>query len=485
MRARLFGADGCALLERSPSWVILLLTLLLCIPLKAQVNPAVSFAVDDPLIQSPPMLPIQNLLEQAQDLRLQQKWETLLQLLHPQESHHAGEPEFDFLLAQAASRAGSLTRAILAYERLQAIYPEDLVIQAEIATLYFRTGENQSAKVLFDTLLDNPLPKEVRVQVGHYLRAIRDRTQVAAPDWQLWTALAAGHDSNVNAGSDLNQVRIPGFPTLDLLPDDQLRRKSSGLRSAQIGLRWIHRIEAPTSRWNACRLMGEGTAQDLSYDQWPTYDSQALILEATLKCPTQDRRRSWQAGVQAQQDWRQEGAVRQSGSLNGIYFWDLPGTAQITLSAQTGRVHYMLDPLRKGVRHGASLGWMSRLGTFEQWLVGSSVGLSMEKPDSVQRRHQGAHALNVQVHMRYSLSQQMAVQLYASYEQRRYMADDVLFQTRRQDRQRQGVASLIWTPGDRFHSQWSFGLSRLQNTSSIDLHSYRRIAPTVTWRAAF
>jgi hypothetical protein len=87
--------------------------------------------------------------------------------------------------------------------------------------------------------------------------------------------------------------------------------------------------------------------------------------------------------------------------------------------------------------------------------------------------------------MRYSLSQQMAVQLYASYEQRRYMADDVLFQTRRQDRQRQGVASLIWTPGDRFHSQWSFGLSRLQNTSSIDLHSYRRIAPTVTWRAAF
>lgn len=466
-------------------WLLCLLTLMVPRPFKAQINAISSSELVGQMSVNAPWLPLKDLLEQAHRLKAQQSWAPLLELLHPLEPLHAGDPEFDRFLGQAASRAGALTRAILAYERLWAAYPDDPVIQAEMATLLFRTGENKRSKELFESLLAQPLPDDVRGQVGHYLGAIRDRTVVVGSDWQFWSVLSAGHDSNVNAGSVSGRVHIPGFPAFYLLPDDPLRRKASSTHSAQIGVRWVHRVKAADSPLQACQLMGEGSAQDTRYERLPTYDGQGLVLEAAITCPMQDRRQSWQVGVQATKDWRAQDVVRETQALRGLYFWDWPGVGQLTLSAQTGGVQYPLDPRRKGQRHGASLGWMSKLGDSERWLVGASAGVATEEPDSSERKHQGVNALNVQGHLRYRLGQRTALQFYVSQEHRRHMAEDVLFQSLRRDRQRLLAVNFNWTPNDRIHAQWSFGLSRLQNTSSIDLYSYHRIAPTVTWRAAF
>jgi tetratricopeptide (TPR) repeat protein len=132
-------------------------------------------------------LPIVLLLNQAEVLKSQQAWQALLMLLYPQEVHHAGNPAFDSLLGLAASRMGELTRAILAYERVLDAEPQNTVIQAAMASLYFRTGENKDAQFLFQSLQTMPLPSDVTRQLEQYLRALDERLRKPESGFKIWS----------------------------------------------------------------------------------------------------------------------------------------------------------------------------------------------------------------------------------------------------------------------------------------------------------
>ena len=437
------------------------------------------------LMREAAALPLGLLLDKAQALKKQQAWLELLVLLYPQEVHHAGQPAFDSLLGLAASRTGELTRAILAYERVLDAEPQNTVIQAEMAALYFRTGENKDAQFLFQSLKAMPLPSEVARQLDQYLRALDERLRKPESGFKIWTSWATGHDSNINAGTELSTVKVPGYPDFEIPPDHVLRRRSSDMISGLLGLRWQHAFDDPSNRLHNCQLLTEGSAQVVDYARWSDFSTQSVALESALNCPRQDPRQQWQIGLQVQNEKRNHETVRNSQLVRGIYHWTMEGASQLTASVQTGRLQYPQDTLRDGHRHAASLGWLSKLGAQENWLLGTSVGLTQETVSHASRRHQGFGSVNWQGHARYSMTPTTALQLFVTHETRHHRGQDALFLSQRKDRQWLWVAALSWKPDSRLESQWTLSLSEQRNKSSLELYSFKRLTPTLNWRAAF
>lgn len=432
-----------------------------------------------------PAMPMDDLLKKSNELKNRQAWQELLTLLLPQEDHHAGDPAFDALMGLAAARTGKQTRAILAYERVLDLHPDNQIIRAELASAYFNTGENKLARDLFESLIQQPLPLEVQSHVAHYLRALRDRMKKSDNGLQMWTSLTAGHDSNINAGTDLETVQIPGFPAFSLPADHALRRKSSAMSSALLGVRWTQPIDASQTFVHGCKWLTEGSTQIVNYASWVAFSAQTLVLESALSCPLEGGAREWQAGVQAQNDWRDNKSQRTSWAMRGMHSWNLSGASQLNASIQSGETHYAQDPLLDGPRHTLRLGWIGKLGAREQWLMGSSVGVGRESTLNTQRNFQAAATTNWLGHLGYHLDHRTVVQLYASHEWRRNLTEDPVFLEHRRDRQLLLVGGVSWRPESYQETQWTASLSYQRNRSSIDLYNYSRLIPSIGWRAAF
>ena len=64
------------------------------------------------------------------------------ELLAPQESEQAGNPEYDYLLGLSAVESGNAVRGIFALERALAVAPNHSGARAAIARAHFMLGEN-------------------------------------------------------------------------------------------------------------------------------------------------------------------------------------------------------------------------------------------------------------------------------------------------------------------------------------------------------
>jgi outer membrane protein len=446
-----------------------------------------SFSKDgtEKLLRASEPVRIEQLLEHALVLKKNQDWARLFDLLYPQEVHHAGHSGFDNLLGLAASQVGELTRAIMAYERVLDVEPENVTVKSTMASLYFRTGENKDAQALFQALKNSPLPSEIMVQMGHYLRALDERMRKLDDGWKIWSSLSAGHDSNLNYGTDLKSVKLPVSGDVQLAAEHEARRKSSAMSQGVLGLRWSHLIDDADLNFNRCRLLAEASVQVVDYARWSDFSTQSRVLESSLNCPQEDPRQQWQIALQAKNDRRDHQSVRNSHMLRGLYYWSLEGASQLTASLQSSRLDYPQDNLRDGDQHATSLGWMAKLGEQEKWLVGASVGAVAEKVRHAQRQHQAYRSVNWQAHARYNTTSRTAVQLFVSQEKRRYQATDTVFLDQRHDRLRLWGAAMSLTPVSRYESQWTLSVTGQINTSSLGFYSYRRTTPSINWRAAF
>lgn len=437
------------------------------------------------LLREAAPIPIERLFEQAQTLQNQQAWAQVLELLYPQEVHHAGNVAFDTLLGLAASHMGELTRAILAYERVLDAEPDNTQVKAAMAALYFRTGENREAKALFDSLSALSLPPNLAHNIDQYLRALDERMRRPKSGWTLWTSWSAGYDSNVNNGTDLSAITVPGSAPIKLEPGNALRRKSSAMTSGLIGLRWSQHIDAPSTALHRCRFVAEASVNQIKYATLPDLSSQTLVADSALNCPFVDPRKQWQIGLQARNEKSGQKTVRHTQTLRGQYYLTLQDAAQISTNVQLGRLEHPQDRLRDGHRYQADIDWMTRLGSQENWLLGTGLGLAHERVTETTRKYQGYRSIDWHAYARYNMTRYTALQLYVSNQKRRYQGADPLFSTQRRDSQWLWSVALNWTPDSRYSSQWTASLTHQYNTSSHEVFSFRRLTPTLSWSAAF
>lgn len=430
-----------------------------------------------------PQVELRLLLLQAQRLAADNAWTDLFVLLAPQERHHAGSFEFDRLLALSAARSRQNTRAVLALERALSVSPDDALLQAELATLYFQGGENNAALEIFETLSQTNLPAEVVNRVDQFLRALDDRQRQVREGWTPWVSVSTGYDSNVNSGTSLSTILIPSLSNLPFTPSKSLKASGSGFTNTQLGLRWVNSLDGNAGYLNGCRLLIELVAQEMNYSSADQYDQQSLATDTSLGCPQNNRSREWIFGVVTQNTWLKGDSLRDTRSLRVQHLWNFSNVSQIALTAQTGRQFFEQDPDRDGSRHLINLGWATKLGEQERWLAGVNIGFTQEAPDRSIRKYQAYMGTQLQAHLRYRIDRDWAIQLYGSRENRHHSETDVLYVSKRADTDELLALGLTFRTGQ--DSILTLSHSLQSNTSNQSLYSFERKITSLGWRYSF
>ena len=426
---------------------------------------------------------INALLQQGQTLAHRQAWAELFVLFAPQERYHAGNFEFDRLLALSAARSGQNTRAVLALERALSVSSNDSTLKAELATLHFEGGENNAAMEIFESLKKTQLPNEVLNRIDQFLRALDDRQRQVQEGWSFWGGFSSGHDSNVNSGTSQSTILIPSLSNLPFIPSDSLKATSSNYSNLQLGLRWVKSFDSDAGHLNGCRLLIELTAQDMNYFSAHQYDQQGVTTDVSLGCPQSNRSREWIFGLVTQKNWLKGDPLRDTHYFRVQHLWNFSNVSKIALTAQTGKQIFNQDHDRDGLRHMVNLGWATKFGEQERWLGGVNLALTKEAPNRSARQHQAYVGTQLQAHLRYRINRDWAVQLYGAHEDRRYSVADVLYATKRSDKD--DLLALGLTFRTSQDSTLTLSQSLQSNKSNQSLYDFVRKTTSLGWRFAF
>jgi tetratricopeptide (TPR) repeat protein len=158
------------------------------------------------------------------------------ELLAPLVGERAGDPEYDYLLGLAALELGRNTEAVLAFERVLAVEPDNAAARAQLARAYFHLQETESARREFEAVREQDVSLEVQESVARYLTAIEQITAGEGPSASFFLEFSAGYDSNVNGGPDTQQFAVPSIPGTIFRLAPSARETADGFFSTWAGM---------------------------------------------------------------------------------------------------------------------------------------------------------------------------------------------------------------------------------------------------------
>lgn len=177
--------------------------------------PASLFAAEN---EPPPPLAEMNRLIQAGD------YEAAYELGEGGLEYWEGiDPEFDFLFGLAALESGYPNDAVFALERATATGTGVRRERArlELARAYFVTNNLNAAENLFNIVLQNNPPANVRQNIEAFLQLIETRRDNQAPTANWTIATVIGSDDNINSATSDGLIDTPLVGQIELNPDGQ------------------------------------------------------------------------------------------------------------------------------------------------------------------------------------------------------------------------------------------------------------------------
>ena len=157
----------------------------------------------------------QTLLRDAEAMLGRSDPESAWRLLSPREPDLAGNPYFDYLLGVAALDSGRRSEAVFSLQRALAVEPRFSGARMELARAYFEAGNQDQARPLFATLLEENPPPGVREVLLQYIAVIDERPSRPRPRFSYFIEGGGGHDSNANGSTSSQQ-----FLGFTLSPDN-------------------------------------------------------------------------------------------------------------------------------------------------------------------------------------------------------------------------------------------------------------------------
>lgn len=184
---------------------------------------AVGFVLGLSLAASAQAADDMNILRSYLDNRRSAEAWALAEKLEPQ---HAGNPDFDYLYAQAALAASHPSRAIFALERVRLRQPRQQQAWLLLVRAYLEAGDSVRARRELDALMASTPSAATRTEASRFSaqlnapRALRPRGFVG---------FDIGYDSNVNSATDAVSISgIGGSPIAGvvLAPEDRAQADS-------------------------------------------------------------------------------------------------------------------------------------------------------------------------------------------------------------------------------------------------------------------
>ena len=341
--------------------------------------------------------------------------------LSAQEAQRAGDPDFDYQLGIAAADSGNFGAAIIAFQRVLAVRPDHARARAELARAYAMAGDIDTARAQFATVVDDPsLPDPVRQRFTGFVRQFDRQIKGGGSDLSGFFEANAGHDSNVNAATDLTTITIPLFAGLGpgtlgagaRAQDDEFYEMTGGLSAVSAIGRQDRVFGSVLGNWrdnfdsrgfDQASLTGTGGFAH-------TFANQDVIS----------------LSGQVQGFWLGHDPYRVAYGAIGQYTHRLNQGQALSVSVQYNRFDYHGDRLRDADRFAVGAGLVTRTWS-ANILVGHEETL---RKAGDQHSHDFAGA---SFGAELPVSKSVAVVAGAAFDLRRYDAADPLFLRKRSD----------------------------------------------------
>lgn len=414
-----------------------------------------------------------TLTDQARELLERGKSAQAFALLDTQESTRAGEPLFDFLLGLAALDVGQNTRAVFALERVLAMDPNHVRARAEIARAYLALGEADTARKEFETVQKQGVPADVSLTLERYIAAARnvqDQSKVSANGY---LELTLGYDTNLNLGPNKSTVVIPGISSAPatLSKDSKANKDNFGQLGAGANVR------IPVSRQVAVLAGVSGTERFNGHtDQFDLGNA-----DANLGAVLTDGKSVYTLMGQSSHLVVDKDRYRMATGLTGQWQYNHDSRNQFSLYAQYSDLHYLTQDVRDADR------WVGGAAYAHLWrdnAVGyASVYLVNEKPQAAHVEFLGFDGFGARFGARANITPKTIVFGNFSFEQRRHVAVDPAFLTKRRDEQ----YAMLFGASYAFEKDWTVTpqLSLGRNVSNTALNEYHREMVSVAIRREF
>ena len=392
-------------------------------------------------------------------------------VLAPQEAQRAGDPAYDYALAIAAIDAGHYGAAIIALQRVLAVQPDNAAARAELARAYAMAGDIDTAREEFATVVDDPsLPDPVRQRFTGFVRQFDRQIAGGGSDVSGFVDARAGHDSNINAATDLTQITIPLFSFLGpgaLGPG--ARKRGDEFYELTGGVSGVHAI----GRQN--RVFGSvlGNYRD-NFDSG-AFDQAALTGTAGV-AHTFANRDVVSLSAQAQRFWLDDDGYRDSHGAVAQYTHLLQQGGALTVSAQYNRLDFDGQPLLDADRYAVAVGYVTR--TISASVQGGKEETVRQAGDAYSHWFANA-SLGAEV----PVAQRVAVVGGVAFEMRRYDAPDALFLVEREDERLDAQLGIKFALTDNLFVQPRASYTR--NWSNIALYDYDRFTVSAGLRFEF
>lgn len=414
------------------------------------------------------------LLDQAKRLMTGGDASKAFALLGPHEQQRAGEIDYDYLLGIAALDAGDPQRAVFALERVLAMNPNFTGARAEIARAYFVLGEKQNAQREFRTVRESPdLPGTARGSIDRYLSALEPvRTRIGG-----YFEVSYGLDTNVNSATSFGLVNapgivIPGLPA-DKLPADTARRDTYlGFAGSLTG---SHNVT------DAVALVASFTGNAKNNIHQDAFATQ--VYDVALGTRISGGAHSVSVALQGQAFWLDDSRYRDSSGMIAQWQWNLNERSQFSVFGQGARLNFPTQRTRDAKRVIGGFAYAHALGGAWNPIVFLSAYGGFEDPRNPDYPQFGNKPVGLRLGGQVTLGSATQLFALASYERRRYDAEDPLFLATRLDRQADYRLGLNYA----FASRWTVtpSVSVTDNRSTLDLYTYSRLLGSVALRRDF
>lgn len=388
-----------------------------------------------------------------------------------QVGQRAGDPDFDYRLGIAALDAGHYGEAVIALQRVLAVQPDNASARAELARAYALAGDIDTARQEFATVVDDPsLPDPVRQRFTGFVRQFDKQIRGGGSDVSGFLDARAGHDSNVNAATDLTSIVIPLFSFLGpgtlgpgaVAQDDEYYEIQGG-------------VSAVTAIGRQDRLFASALGNWRDNFDSRAFDQAALTGTAGYAHSFANRDVVSLSG-QVQKFWLGHDGYRTSYGVIGQYTKTLNGGRALTLSAQWNRLDYDGAPLRDADRYAVGVGYVTR--TVAANLTGGKEEVRRRAGDAESNWFAGAG-----IGGEFPVAAKLALVAGVAFDLRRYDQADVLFLTKRNDERIDLTAGVKFALTDRLFFQPRATWTR--NWSNIALYDYERWTVSAGLRLEF
>jgi tetratricopeptide (TPR) repeat protein len=188
-------------------------------------------------------------------------------MLLAKENTLTGNVEYDYLLGVAALDSGKVDEAIIAFERVLAVQPNNAGAQLDLARAYFTVGSLDLAEGTFKKLRALNPPPAAMMAIDRYLAAIGERRLAARRMVSVWGETALGYDTNLTGvPNDFTTAVQQAFNLIGVAPTGNSIKRKAGYLGAGIGADMLFPI---SERWNGyvgADLRGRGYKREAEFN---------------------------------------------------------------------------------------------------------------------------------------------------------------------------------------------------------------------------